>query len=768
VNADVETAPGLASEIALAAVTGATVVSFVRLFQGASYLPPLLAVAAASHVAAAVARRRRWPTPLEAALVAVAALCTITGWRYRSGALLLVPTPKVLSHMGHDLSAAADAFRSVTAPAAPRPGFVLSLAALVALVAFGADGLAFRLRARAEAVVPAAGLFLFGAILGGSRLRLASTALFAASALVFVLVHRTAANRGSNHWIRGDTGRDTRGLLRAGSVIVVLTSLVGVTVATAAPHQSESPWTRWRGSGDDGGTRVTVSPLVDLRDRLTEQTNVLLFKVQASRPAYWRLTALDHLSDDTWSSNNSFSKASGGLDHPSPASQSTTLQQQYTLVRLAQVWAPAAFQATKIRGTDKLLYDAGSATLIVRRDQASSDGLTYDITSAIPTITSASLQQRGQSQLSADDMARYTQLPADFSPDVRAAAKAVVDDGRATTEYAKALALQNWFRANFVYSLNANYSRTPGSAIAAFLQQRQGWCEQFSGAYAAMARSLGLPTRIAVGFTPGRADPNAPGTFDVYGRQAHAWPEVWFPNEGWVAFEPTPGRGAPGAEQYTGVPYQQDDSGSGPPQTSGTIATRVDPGGGPVGTTTIPQIPSGASGTAGAPTRGTRTPASAKGNGSSSTVLTTVLLVVLVVGGLLALLIGALAGTRWWLRAQRRRTARTAADRVAVSWQEACDALTLMTAPPEPTETRLEFASRAGAAVPDTDEALGVLAGMTTEAVWDDGPPVRGTPERAAEIASQIDQTIKDELGRWRHAMATLDPRNVRDLARRR
>ncbi len=65
-----------------------------------------------------------------------------------------------------------------------------------------------------------------------------------------------------------------------------------------------------------------------------------------------------------------------------------------------------------------------------------------------------------------------------------------------------------------------------------------------------MARSLGIPARVAVGFTHGVA---ANGSFTVLGKNAHAWPEVWFDQLGWVAFEPTPGRGAPGAEDYTGV-----------------------------------------------------------------------------------------------------------------------------------------------------------------------------------------------------------------------
>ena len=72
-----------------------------------------------------------------------------------------------------------------------------------------------------------------------------------------------------------------------------------------------------------------------------------------------------------------------------------------------------------------------------------------------------------------------------------------------------------------------------------------------------MLRSLNIAARVAVGFTQGAID--GTGAYSVLGRNAHAWPEVWFDNIGWVPFEPTPGRGAPGAEEYTGVAPQQDE-----------------------------------------------------------------------------------------------------------------------------------------------------------------------------------------------------------------
>lgn len=108
-------------------------------------------------------------------------------------------------------------------------------------------------------------------------------------------------------------------------------------------------------------------------------------------------------------------------------------------------------------------------------------------------------------------------------------------------------------RSNFEYSTEVQ----PGhgnNAIENFLQIRKGYCEQFAATFAVMARTLGIPSRVAVGFTPGQLDSD--GWYSVFSRNAHAWPEIWFDSIGWIPFEPTPKCGIPGAS-YTGVEADQ-------------------------------------------------------------------------------------------------------------------------------------------------------------------------------------------------------------------
>src|SRR5690606_22468525 len=75
--------------------------------------------------------------------------------------------------------------------------------------------------------------------------------------------------------------------------------------------------------------------------------------------------------------------------------------------------------------------------------------------------------------------------------------------------------------------------------IGGFLDTRQGYCVQFATAMVMMARTEGIPARMAVGFLPG--DPQPDGTRAVVASDAHTWPELWIDGMGWTRFEPTPG-----------------------------------------------------------------------------------------------------------------------------------------------------------------------------------------------------------------------------------
>ena len=136
----------------------------------------------------------------------------------------------------------------------------------------------------------------------------------------------------------------------------------------------------------------------------------------------------------------------------------------------------------------------------------------------------------------------YLALP-DGIPDAVSSAAADVAAGR-TSRIAVGRALQDWFRSGaFSYDEAAPYQPgadpdDPYAVMTEFLETRQGFCVHYAATFAVMARELGVPTRVAVGYAS-RAE--ADETTVVLGRELHAWPEIYVDDLGWVAFEPTPG-----------------------------------------------------------------------------------------------------------------------------------------------------------------------------------------------------------------------------------
>jgi transglutaminase-like putative cysteine protease len=173
----------------------------------------------------------------------------------------------------------------------------------------------------------------------------------------------------------------------------------------------------------------------------------------------------------------------------------------------------------------------------------------------------------------------------------------------ASTPLDKAVALQHWFTSSaFTYTLTEKWPAS-GSWLVKFLTtDKRGDCEQFAPAFAVLARLLGIPSRVAVGYTAGTAEPR--NTWRVTTADAHAWPELYFPGAGWVRFEPTPagsegvaGQGTAVAPGYTIGSLPSGNPGSNQPSTSpsagaagGVKPTKPIPGkhlqagGGPAGT----------------------------------------------------------------------------------------------------------------------------------------------------------------------------------------
>lgn len=178
-------------------------------------------------------------------------------------------------------------------------------------------------------------------------------------------------------------------------------------------------------------------------------------------------------------------------------------------------------------------------------------GSTYSVVSRIPNTTPDQLRTAGTDY--PDNLPEeYTALPGDGLPRTRELARELTEG--ASNPYDAVTRINEHLKEGYAYDLSIAVQRREMDAVEYFLfEEQRGYCEQFSSALAVMARSLGIPARIATGYNPGEYNPFT-GFHEVRARDAHAWVEVYFPGYGWSAFDPTPG--------FDSTPWQYQETGS--------------------------------------------------------------------------------------------------------------------------------------------------------------------------------------------------------------
>jgi transglutaminase-like putative cysteine protease len=534
-----------------AATAGLALYSFIaclgyaRVFADWQFVGDVAVVVVVGHGLSFALRRLRVPALLAVLAIVVALVWTVAWLAYPSTFAAFVPTAETWNLMWADLGLVRDQFQEAVAPVEYVGGWSLLALIGTAFVVLSSDTFAFRAHARGEALVPGAVLFVFVAALGADRHRVALTlALVAAGFLAAALLRVRFAQ--TPRTVLGQARSPLSIALPAVAVAGTMVVLGAWAVGPRLPGADAEPLVETHNDG--GGVTEVLSPLVDIRSRLVNRSATEMFAVRATASSYWRVSGLPEFDGRTWGlPDRSLDDVDGDLSVAAPGS--TANDQEITISELAGKLVPGAAEPVAASG-EGLRWNAETST-IVRIDRDLEPGDRFAVTSAMPSFTTEAL--RAATSTAPPDPI-YLELPSDFPSSVRETA-VTVTAGSATT-YDAMVTMQNWFRTQFTYSLDVPQGHG-NNAIEAFLRQRIGYCEQFAGTFAAMARSIGVPARVAVGFTPGVQQ--ADGSFSVLGKNAHAWPEVWFDGLGWVAFEPTPGRGAPGAEGYTGVPAEQDD-----------------------------------------------------------------------------------------------------------------------------------------------------------------------------------------------------------------
>lgn len=707
----------------------ATAIGMCRLFSDWAFLERMLIVVIGAHVVSMAIRA----TPLPAwAAIPLSLLCTI--WLigivyHRDTTAAMLPTGDMIEALRADIRLVWEQFPKAVAPVPSAGSFAAVAGGFLALAAPISDAFAFRAFGRAEAVVPSAIVFIFVAALGTSRHRIAVAALWSGCALLLVAVLR-AVHRGEAATWAGGMRPALAGIVPAAVAGAVIVAVTAAVVGPRLPGAGAEALVDTRNRANEN-TEV-VSPLVDIKSQLVNRSNVLLFTVRTETPRYWRLIGLSDFDGRIWKPGDE------GLRSRAP--QPTVGQPvaaEITVERLGGVLLPAAYLPAQWSNA-AFDWAPTSQALVYSGDRLPRDE-TVSILSYVHDLGPAELDT------ATSDRPPSNAFKAISSglPDLAFRLTAEVTDQQ-PTPYRKALALQNWFRQDFTYDLDVQSGHS-NDAMREFLEIRRGYCEQFAGTFAAMARIAGLPSRVAVGFTAGVA--TAGGTYEVRGRQAHAWPEIWFDGYGWVAFEPTPGRGQPGSEQVTGVPATQDTGEAEPNQASAPPTTL--PGEDPA--VVPPPTEAGASPSTTIAPIGASTSANTPSLGTWLAVLLAA-----------AILIGWPVLMPRLIRDRRRRAAgEDPRDRVSSAWNRTRRALEPLADAPAGA-TPAQFASHVRTKVDVVNpDLVDHLAASVTEAVYGSASVGPEAADEAERGAASIIESLSQQQTLGQRVAAHYDPRRV-------
>ncbi len=569
----------LALAAAVAVLLGTA--SLVPVFETLDWFPAAFGVVAVVIGSGVLARRAGLPVALQP-LAGLAALVAYVVVVFAGGTLhhLVLPgreTERVLRVL---LEAAGSALQEYGPPAPVLPGLLLLVVLGVGAVAVVVEALAVTLRQPALAGLPLLVLFAVPSALMPGGLGALAFAISASGWLALLL----ADGRGElGNWgvpVRSARGEDTSGPGRVGRRIGGAALGAAVLVPALVPGLDARLLDDGSGGGTGGtGTRgvATYNPITRLQGQLTlpQPVPVLRYRTSDPDPDYLRMTTLGVYDGEGWRqealSGSPRDNGVAGRALPPPVGRGSVaparaVSAQIEVIDLDAVWLPVPATPSQVEVAGPWMWDRASETVFATStDTENLEPFRVQSARVLPEPEAL----RDAPGVRPAEIAPYT-TPIAATPAVVALTQQVV--GGQTTDYGRALALQDFFRDpdnSFRYSEETKSGGSP-DALQNFLQDRAGFCEQYASAMAAMLRIAGVPSRVAVGFTPGvRGDGNA---YLVTTDEAHAWPEAWFDGIGWVRFEPTP------AQNGVDVPAYGERSAAVSPGADGGPAPSAAPG----------------------------------------------------------------------------------------------------------------------------------------------------------------------------------------------
>lgn len=418
------------------------------------------------------------------------------------------------------------------APMIPTPALGFVIVGAAGLFTIAVDHIALTARMPLLAGVALFTVSLIPAIAVPSAVNLWSFGLLAAAILLL---------------LRAETrGREPRlGRASGASAVAVGIGAAALVAALVITPSLPQPAPRVASGSGTAGIDASLSLGQDLRR--PEQIEVLRMRSNAPLPPYLRVATLSEFTGAVWQPDRTWalpleSAAAFGDVQTGPgievADYSTTIE----ITDLSSSWLPVPFPAVEVEGLAGS-WNAMPLNRTVVGENGATQGQSYVVRTMVPEPTLDQIRAASADPGRVRDAA--SALPEGL-PEIIARTAEDVTAGT-STDYDALVAMQSWFRgSDFRYSLEApveqGFDGSGADAVAAFLDVKTGYCVHYASAFALMARTLGMPSRIVVGYLPGV---NTSTVVDgqtvrsVLSGQLHAWPEVFFDQIGWVAFEPT-------------------------------------------------------------------------------------------------------------------------------------------------------------------------------------------------------------------------------------
>lgn len=657
----------------------------------------------------------------------------VVSWLHGQGHLSygFLPGPDAMRSLGILLGEAQQTVLTFSVPVPTDRGIVVAITILVGLTALVVDAVGVTLRAPAVAGLGLLTAYLISATNSGEGLSwryfvlptACWLALLAMQGIGSVRRWGTAVPRSAD----GDGPDPVLGVAGTARLLGVSALVLAVVLPMVVPHLPTTFLADGlgRADGSRGGGSVSLDSTVDLKRSLESQSQapVITYTTTATTPDPLRVGILTEYQRGEWSTRFEARRpltgnAEAPVADPEVPATDVTIKVQENRLRAPQIALPSPLTSA----------DLGGNTL--RRDFAGG----YKIDTTLEEYS-----------------ATYTQLApkdADFDRDGDRPPgwqEGLFSDTEETNERLSELVdtvvpadatpleaarlLQAHFRSSqYTYSLQLPTPTDPVSGrammsdpLSNFLISRTGYCVQFATAFIMAARLKGIPARMAIGFLPGVL---STGSYTVRAADAHAWPELWFPELGWIRFEPTPGGQTGAAPAYSLIPSEL-----GPSSTASSSASTNAP---------APSVSQRPDTDAGAEAAGATTTTGPLGwLGDNALALATALVVVL---ALLLLPVGA-----WSRRRRLRLDARDDAERVEADWASLISRLGDIGIAPPPGSTPRQAGTRL------TQDA--VLSGEPREAMG----RLVATLERAryAPARAEIPDVSDDARTVWHAALST-------------